>query len=109
MPFIIQHFVFGTAGTAAFLAADFFGELLCGGLLSQDLLLNLFYEEAPREKTVHRLRAVFLTLNGNSCGAMHQLNAGGGFVDVLTAFAAGAHETLIEIVLKDPQGLHAIA
>jgi hypothetical protein len=42
MVFIGEHFFLGAAGTAALLPADFFGELLLGGLNSVDLLLNLF-------------------------------------------------------------------
>ena len=76
MTLVGQHVIFGAAGTAAFLAADFFGELLGGGFDAVDLLLNFLGQESPGEKPIDRLGAVFLAFDRKAGRAMQQEDAG---------------------------------
>jgi hypothetical protein len=109
MPLVGEHLIFRAAGTAAFLAADFFGELLGGGLNSMDLLLDLVEQETAGEVTVDGLGTVLLALDRNPGGSMHQLDARRCLVHMLPAGAAGTHEGLIDIAFVDSGGEHFVA
>src|SRR5688572_7737956 len=98
----------GPAGTAALLAADLLDALLLGGELALDLLLHALAQELARPVAVHGLRAVLLSFDLDPAGQVPQLHRARCLVDLLPPGARGAHEGLLEILLPDPETLHAL-
>ena len=68
--FILQHFVFGAAGTAALLAADFFPLLLFLCLPFQDLSLKEIQEPTASQITVDGLRTIVLAFDEEASRTM---------------------------------------
>jgi len=106
--FVGEHTCFCAAAAPAFLAADLFD----AGALRSDiaflLLFDLVEQETSGQKTVEALLACGLAFDLEACRAMNEHDASGGFVDVLTAVAAGTDESFFDIRLAYAKGGHAL-
>jgi len=83
--FVVEHTVFGTAGSAAFLAADFFVSLLSGGSFAIAEFFESFAEFASGDVAVEFAGALLLAFDFDAGGDVFEVNTGGGFVDFLTS------------------------
>ena len=108
MRFACEHFIFGAARAFAFLAADAFDFGAFGGNEAVLPFLNFVEEQTAGEETVESLLAGFLAFDLEAGGAMKEHDAGGGFVDVLAAVAAGADEGFLDVGLADAERGHAL-
>ena len=105
---VVQHFVFGAAGTAALLASYFFLLLPSPALDAENSFFQLIAQIAPGKKAVRGLQAGLLTFNFNPGGLMNQLHAGGGFVHFLPPLTRRANKLLGQIGLADSQLVHPL-
>lgn len=104
----IEHLFLCAAGTAALLAADFFHFLALPAFGAFSHGFELIQEEPSSEKSVQRLGALGLTFDFDAAGAMAQDDAGGDFIHVLPAGAAGADEAFLEIRFRHAEARHAL-
>ena len=104
--FGIEHFVFSAAGTAAFLAPDFFLLLPSFAFDAENFFFKFVAQIAPGEKAVRRLQARLLAFYFDAGRRVTQLNARGGFVHFLPAGARRADKLLGQIGLTDLQLVH---
>ncbi len=105
--FVFGLFVFGAAFPALLLFSDFFAAEGLGALCAELLFFEQGAEAAARMESVERLRAGVLDFDVEAGGGVAQLDAGGGFVDLLAAGAAAANEGLFEVVFAESAGFHA--
>ena len=108
MMLVLQHPFLGPSRAAAFLAADLLYLLLLRASLAQQFVLDLIGQKTAGQKAVHDLGTLLLALDLDASGAVFQVDAGGGLVDVLAAVAARADEVLLDVALLDAQGAHAV-
>lgn len=107
MGFVRQHSLFGGAAAFALLAADFFPGGDVGRNATSLELLDLIEQKAPGDETVESLLAGGLAFDLKAGGSMQEHDAGGRFVDVLAAVAAGSHKRLLNIGFPHAQRGHA--
>ena len=108
MGFVSKHSCFGAAAATPLLPADFFGAGSFG--FDEAFLpgLDFVQEQAASNKSIEALLAGGLGFDLQTCRAMKEHDAGGGFVDVLAAMAAGADEGFFEVGLAHPESGHAL-
>ena len=104
---VVDHDGFLAAGTAAFLAADFFLFLLARGLDALDAFFDFVAQLAPGEKAVHGLGPFALTLHLDAGRFVQNLDARTGLVHLLPAAAGTANKVLDQVILPDAEALHA--
>ena len=104
--FGIKHFVFRAAGAAALLSTGFFALLLLFAFNAADFFFEFIAQVAAGEKPVGSLQARFLTPDFDAGGLMQQLDAGGGFVHLLSALAGPSDKLLRQVGLTDLQLVH---
>ena len=107
LAFEADSFVALAAGLAAFLAANFLAGLLLGGFFPEGNRLELFTKRYPSVVAVHGLGAVLLAFDFDAGGFVLQVDAGGGFVDLLTAVSGATDEFFDEVVVEDAELFHA--
>lgn len=97
----------GGAAAGAFLASGLFhtGAVLFGA--SSSVALDLVEEQAQRQFAVSGLVPGRLAFDPGPGGTMEQHDAGGRFVDILPAMAAGADEGFLDVFRAHVQRLHA--
>lgn len=106
-PFVRDGALFGAAGAAAFLAAEFLDGLGFGGGAAVGDGIELIAEFAAGEEAVHFTGALDLAFDGDAGGFVLEEDAVGGFVDFLAAGAGAADEFFREIGGEDAEGGHA--
>ena len=108
MRLVGEHFIFCAAGALAFLAADFFDFGAARGDETVFPFFNLVEQQATRDEAVHSLLARCLAFHLHAGRTMEQHDAGGNFVDVLPAVAAGADERFLDVRLAHAERGHAL-
>lgn len=109
MGFIRQHALFGASAAAALLPSYFFmfGPMHIGFAFA--CRLDFVEQQAPGEEAVETLLPGALRLHLEPGWAMGDHDAGGSFVDVLAAVAAGAHKSFLQVRLLHAQFQHALS
>ena len=103
-----KQFELSAAGALSFLAADPGNLLLSRGTGSLYFCLDFIQQDSSSQKTIESLRALSLALHPNAGGAMVEHNTGGDLVDFLTAGPRRANKLFVNVLLPNPQGLHAL-
>ena len=91
-----------TVAAFGLLAPSFAGSCCCGAAV-----FDFLNEKFAREEAIHTLLTGFLTLDLNPGGTVEQHHAGGIFVHVLAAVAAGPDELFLEIQLPHTEFVEA--
>ena len=108
MRLVGEHPGLGAAGAFPFLAADFFNLGALRGDETVFLFLNLVEQQAAGDETVESLLARLLAFDLHAGWTMQQHHAGGNLVDVLSAVAAGADKSFLDVRLAHAQRGHAL-
>src|ERR1017187_4919001 len=108
MRFVGEHFIFRAAGASSFLAADFFNLGALRGDETVFLFLNFVEQQAARDVAVESLLARLLAFHRHAGRTMHQHHTGRNLVHVLSAVAAGADKTFLDVRLAHTQRGHAL-
>jgi len=95
------------AGSAAFLAADFFEALLAGGFFAEGDFFELVAEFAAGEEAVEGAGAFGVAFDFEAGGEVLEIDAGAGLVDLLSSVSGAADEFFGEVFLADAEFLHA--
>jgi hypothetical protein len=105
--FLLQDLFLCAFGAAALLTPDLFSPLSFGADPAGLDTLNAVQKQAPGQKAVQGLRAFLLAFDGKSRRDMNEVDAGGGFVDLLAAGTGGADKCLAQVAFGDAQMFHA--
>ncbi len=108
MALVVQHFGFGSFAAFAFLAAEFFYALLFTALGAELYGLYFVREQSTGQVAVDGLLSLALAFYLYAGREVFQVDAGRGFVDVLSAFTAGAYELFFNVGLADAEFEHAL-
>ncbi len=84
----MQQLFFGSLGALTFLAAQLSNPLCLFAQRSQSLRLESFQQNSPREKSIERLEALFLTAHFKTARQMPEHDARGYFINVLASRTA---------------------
>lgn len=106
--FLGKHAFLCALAAGAFLASDFFDPGALGGGAFFAEGFNFIDKQLASEKAVETLLASFLAFDLNAGRTMEEHNAGGDFVDVLSAVTTGADEGLFNVGFADAEGHHAL-
>ena len=106
--FVVEHFVPGAPGAAAFLSSDFFNFSALRGDEAVFLFLDFVEQQPAGEEAVEGLLTGGLAFDLHAGGPVQQHHARGDLVHVLAAVAAGAHEGFLNVRLAHVQGGHAL-
>jgi len=105
--FVVEHFVPGAPGAAAFLSSDFFNFSALRGDEAVFLFLDFVEQQPAGEEAVEGLLTGGLAFDLHAGGAVHEDDASGDFVHILAAVAAGADEAFLDVRLTDAERSHA--
>ena len=92
-----------SAFTPLLLLARLVRSLILFGLLAHDFRLIAVRQLSPGKESIIRLTPRFLTLNLKPGGSMFQVNSRSSLIDFLTATAAASNESLLQVLLTQPQ------
>ena len=107
MGFVGEDALFGGAGSAALLSACFFDAGPFGSAFGGYLGGQFGDEHLASKEAILTLVAGGLALDLQTGGPVDKLHAGGGFVDVLSAVAAGANEGFHQVFFANAEFGHA--
>ena len=94
------------AGSASFLAADFFDSLLPLGPSSLCNFLDTITNFPASEKAVHLPGALGLALDFDSTWLVMKVDAGTGLVDFLSPVTSAPDKSFDDVILEDPKAGH---
>lgn len=107
MRFVGEHFFFRAPRTFSFLPPDFFDLGALRGNETVFPFFNFIEQQSARDETIQSLLARRLTFDLQAGRPMQEHDAGGNFVHVLSAVAAGADERLFDVRLAHAERGHA--
>lgn len=108
MPLVGEQAKLGAARASSFLPAQFGDPPRLVSRGAGDARFNLVEEKRSCQIAIERLGALFLTFDPNPRRPMAERDAGRELVDALPAGAGGADELLVDVLLLDAEGAHAL-
>ena len=106
MFFVCEDFFLRPLRAFSFLAADLFKSLLLATFFLKQALFDAFAKFAPRMEAIHLSGAFLLAFDFDAARDVLEIDAGGGFVDFLSAAAGAEDEFFDKIGLMDAETLH---
>lgn len=109
LSFLLQHFQLSPLRALPLLPSYLLYPLLFLTFLSSNHSFHLIGENLSSEIPVQPLITLSLTFHLDFCRDVLQIDAGGGFIDFLTALPTRADKLLHDILLQDAKTLHLLA
>lgn len=102
-----KYSCFGALAPLAVLTSDFLDTAALFSRLPLSLRFNFVEQQCSREHAILTLMPTGLAFHLNAGRAMQQHDAGGSFVDVLPAMAAGSDERFLDVRLANAESGHS--
>lgn len=103
---LFEHLFLRSSRASSLLPSDLLLLLLLLGENAGSSLFDLFAELASGKEAVQFARALALAFDLDGRGQVFQVDAGGGFVDLLAPFTGAEDEFFDEIFFSDSKGSH---
>jgi hypothetical protein len=104
----IEDFLLGLSGPASFLTADLFDPHLLRADQSRLESFDPVEDQPSGKKPIESLGAFLLAFYVKAGRQVDEIDAGRGFVDLLTAGAGGTDERFPEFLFPDAEALHPL-